>query len=503
MPMEQIEGYQGLNVFYGDIHNHCGMSYGHGTLAEALNNAHLQLDFVSVTLHAVWPDIPEKDPRLGYLVDYHKEGFRKAFKNWVEYNRRINGENRPGDFITFPSYEWHSNQYGDHCVYYLSGKGQPILEVDDLPEFRRRLKQLSTDALLIPHHIGYKRNYRGLNWNAFTEELSPVVEIFSFHGASENCEGPYPYLHTMGPRHGSSCAQAGWSQGHIFGVVGSTDHHNAFPGSYGYGRMGVWAEKLTREDIWESIKERRTYALTGDRIELAFSMNGLPMGSICPSDKNRNLHVAVTGGSRIDYVDVLHNNRVIHRECPIHQQTSDNQYKVYLELGWGEKPEDTQWEVDLRLINGEFVGIEPRFRGFGSQGNPDQNNYAYTKWEQPGSGRIYFSTRTRPNPSLHTASTEGMCFEIKADQKTKLVAEINGHKYEHELATLIDGAKTHYLGGFVSPAVCFHRAIPQSEYQHNFSFQHSHQPEGRDWYYLRVRQSNNQWAWSSPIWIDD
>ena len=37
------------SAYYGDIHNHCGISYGHGTIEDAYENAKLQLDFVSVT----------------------------------------------------------------------------------------------------------------------------------------------------------------------------------------------------------------------------------------------------------------------------------------------------------------------------------------------------------------------------------------------------------------------------------------------------------------------
>jgi hypothetical protein len=50
----------------------------------------------------------------------------------------------------------------------------------------------------------------------------------------------------MGPRDGRSTAQYGLAQGNVFGLIGSTDHHSAYPGSYGHGRLGVWATELTR-----------------------------------------------------------------------------------------------------------------------------------------------------------------------------------------------------------------------------------------------------------------
>ncbi len=503
MAYHNNSAYQDLAVYYGDLHNHCGLSYGHGTFAEAIKNARLQLDFASVTLHAVWPDIPENDERLGYLVDYHKEGFKKAFHNWQTYLAETEAANDPGHFITFPSYEWHSNQFGDHCIYYKNGVGNPILETQDLTELRQALKALPTETFMIPHHIGYKTGFRGINWKAFTNELSPVVEVFSFHGCSESSEGPYPYLHTMGPRDSQSCAQSGWAMGNLFGVVGSTDHHNAFPGSYGSGRLGVWASSLSREAIWDAIAKRRTYALTGDRIQLQFSLNGRPMGSICPPDETRHITVAVDGGDTLDYIEILHNNQVIHRECLIPPKAAGKRFKVYVEFGWGEFDEDTFWDVGLQIRRGTLHSIEPRFRGFGAQGDPGSDNYAYTDWSQTDQNNVHFTTRTRRNPSLHSPGTEGMCLEIDGNEKTLIHGEVNGQVYEHSLAELSAGAQTHYLDGFVSPAIDFHRAVPQSEYQHEFNFTHiNHHPEQRDWYALRVRQRNNQWAWSSPIWVE-
>lgn len=52
-----------LKVFWGDLHNHCNVTYGHGDLSDALAAAGQQLDFVSVTPHALWPDIPGETTR--------------------------------------------------------------------------------------------------------------------------------------------------------------------------------------------------------------------------------------------------------------------------------------------------------------------------------------------------------------------------------------------------------------------------------------------------------
>jgi hypothetical protein len=502
MPSIAPDAFQQLSVYYGDLHNHCDLSYGHGSLADALHNARLQLDFASVTVHAVWPDLPVDDPALGYLVDYHRKGFQKAQANWPGYLATLDAANEEGRFVTFPSFEWHSLAYGDYCVYYMQAANAPLVDAPDLPALRRAVRAAASPAFLIPHHIGYRQGWRGINWPAFSAELSPVAEIFSFHGLSESCDGPYPYLHTMGPRHEQSTAHYGWSQGHVFGLIASTDHHNAFPGSYGYGRLGVWAGELTRAAIWEAIAQRRTYALTGDRIALAFALNGQPMGAICPRAAERWIEVEVSGGGALDYVEVLHNNRIIHRENVFPQRMAHGRFRLHIELGWGERAETTTWDVDLRVAGGVVHTVEPRFRGYGPTDDPEENNFACSNWQQIDDGHVRFHTCTRQNPSLHTPGTEGLSLELEGGQETTLQAVVNGQEIAVPLAELMTGARTWYLGGFVSPAICFHRAVPQTESAHRFAFLHRRDATAREWYTVRVRQRNDQWAWSSPIWVE-
>ena len=50
----------GLKVFWGDIHNHCNITYGHGDMRLAFEAAKQQLDFVAVTPHAMCRIFPVK-----------------------------------------------------------------------------------------------------------------------------------------------------------------------------------------------------------------------------------------------------------------------------------------------------------------------------------------------------------------------------------------------------------------------------------------------------------
>ena len=71
-----------MKLLWGDIHNHCGITYGYGSLKNALARAKSHLDFCAVTGHAMWPDIPERTPETAFVVDFHQAGFRKLYDHW-------------------------------------------------------------------------------------------------------------------------------------------------------------------------------------------------------------------------------------------------------------------------------------------------------------------------------------------------------------------------------------------------------------------------------------
>ena len=252
-----------MNVYWGDIHNHCGISYGYRSLENALTAAREHLDFCSVTGHAFWEDIPPRTPELAFMVDYHERGFARLAANWETVRRTLEEANMPREFVTFQSYEAHSRRYGDYYIVSPSAElplfraGSPTELVDGLAP---------VPVIAVPHHVAYVPGYRGTNWETFSPSISPVVEVYSKHGCGMSEQAPYPYLHTMGPRDWRSTVRAGMARGHRFGFIASTDHHAGYPGSYGDGRLAVLAEQKTRAAIWEAILARRTYAVTGDKI---------------------------------------------------------------------------------------------------------------------------------------------------------------------------------------------------------------------------------------------
>ncbi|MCZ7597045.1 MAG: DUF3604 domain-containing protein [Gammaproteobacteria bacterium] len=126
-----------MKRYWGDLHNHCGISYGHGSLAAALQRAAGQLDFASVTGHAFWPDMPADRERYGYLIDFHVGGFEKLAAGWDEALATFRRHHRNHEFVTFAGYEVHGAAYGDRTVILKEPEG-PLVSGDTLANWPRR-----------------------------------------------------------------------------------------------------------------------------------------------------------------------------------------------------------------------------------------------------------------------------------------------------------------------------------------------------------------------------
>ncbi len=507
MASDSAAPFAGLTAYFGDLHNHCDISYGRGSMDEAWQNARLQLDFASVTGHAWWPDMPPRDGRLDYLVDYHVRGFEHLASVWDEVQEKTARAHEDGRFVTFLSFEWHSMRHGDYCFYYDGAHGE-IVRAPDIAGLRAAIDAVRADgrrAMMIPHHVCYVPGYRGVNWSDFDARYSPLVEIVSMHGCAEHDDAPRPYLHSMGPRDDRGSMRAGLAAGLRFGVIGSTDHHAAHPGSHDHGRLGVWASELTRDGIWSALEARRTWALTGDRIELAFAVNGEPMGAEIAATPERTVRVDARAGAALDYVEIVKDGVALARRDAVGLAPQSGPHfrgKVALTLGWGERGEPTRWRARLGVRGGRLLGVEPRLRGeeapesrFGFDGSFHAASVS-TEGDD-----VVLDTRTWKNPTTRSDATQAVAIELEGDGHTRLVAEVNGQRLELSLAELRDGPRAVLSDGFVSPAWQLSRAIPEAEYAWSFEIEDTDPGRASSYYYARVRQKNDQWAWSSPVFV--
>jgi hypothetical protein len=224
---------------------------------------------------------------------------------------------KPNKFVSFLSFEWQHSSYGDKIIHFLSGD-QPCLFVDD-PRYNnpeklyRALKD--SDCFIISHHPGYplEQWVPGTDFDHVDAELERVIELWSMHGSSEG----YDSIGDMSLKNfdPNQTVMEALRKGKRFGFVGGSDTHKGRPGgslegqnppNWG-GMAAVWATGLTRVELFEAIRNRRTYALMQKRIILIFRVNGAWMGSEVPFSSEADIEVYVWAPSIITSIEIMKN----------------------------------------------------------------------------------------------------------------------------------------------------------------------------------------------------
>lgn len=503
------------SLYWGDLHCHSGISYGRGTLENAYIAARENgLDFCANVGHSSWHDTPRDEEHMNRIkgyIDYHDEGYERLAGLWPHIKQHTREVTQPGSFIPFLAFEWHSIKYGDHNVIYLEPEGE-IIKADSIGELRDKMK--GQQAIIIPHHIAYGPGSRGINWEAFEESSQcPIVEVYSFHGCSVSDTSPYPMLREMGARSSERTMEAGLRKGYKFGIYASTDNHYGYPGSYGEGKVGVYARDLTRNSLWEAFQARRLYAVTGDRIALDFRVDDLLMGEAGAGKGKRDIRFSVVGEDFIDYIELNKNGRVIHRFnpplSPRVPKTSTVRAKIRLQWGWGVKTLLREWEGRVKLSRGRLLAATPCFCAQHSEGDSydtergivqDYNSFISRIQEQDETS-LAFTSFSFGNPTPLTPINNSIVLDVEMPLDARLSARINGKDFEHSLAELLEGQRSHLIGGYLDAAVSFFRAVPEAAFTLTGGVVDEVIENPTDYYYLTVRQKNNQWAWSSPVWI--
>ena len=62
-------------------------------------------------------------------------------------------------------------------------------------------------------------------------------------------------------------------------------------------------------------------------------------------------------------------------------------------------------------------------------------------------------------------------------------------------------AEIFFTGEFSSESVMVHRVVFAENYRTEFRFVDESDTKSTDWYQIRVAQTNDSYAWSSPIWV--
>ena len=217
---------------------------------------------------------------------------------WEFCQTKVREYHESGKFVTFKGYEAGA-PIGHRNVIYVTDDIEPPLDAARFSSFHpKKLYEYygeRNDAIMIPHHVK-----TWTDWTFHDPKLEPIMEIYSCWGQSEN---PSLDLWNKGMTPGAG-AWAAFERGYRMGLMASSDNHVGMPGRsspgdrqahtpYKGGLCAIWAPELTRESLFEALKQRRCYGTTGARIIVRFSIDGKPMGSSVTLDGGSNVQAAI------------------------------------------------------------------------------------------------------------------------------------------------------------------------------------------------------------------
>jgi hypothetical protein len=272
------------------------------------------------------------------------------------------------------------------------------------------------------------------------------------------------------------------------------------------GLTGVYAQGKSRNDIWNGMYERRTFAVTGHiNALLSFYVNGEFMGgSLQRGASEAKVTARISGTQPILRVDLLKNSKVINSIYPTRN------HGRLLRVIWGDNV--YQRRAAEGMTSGE---LKP---GAGTlvlkqTVNLDQ---AFEKVWQDGSGikwRTAAVSNDRDGFIADISGVDGGTLSFHLDDSNHMgvfdvkipLEQLKRDGYFAWSKRGDERVKHAYMAKMgVAPTFFVECELVDTEgpMDVDFNYEDRNPPKPGDYYYLRMEQLDTNKAWSSPVWVN-
>ena len=386
----------------------------------------------------------------------------------------------PGRFVPLYGFEWTSPDTGHQNVIYGDvQRGAPIFSAfaegsTDPPGLWRSLAEHPDyPAITIPHHPGAAMVHN--DWDYHDPRFSRLVEIFQ--ACRGNYEAPGAFRQYADATAEGTFVVDGLLRGHKFGLIGSSDH------GHGASYVGAFAERLTRDSVFEALHSRRTFAATTRGIVLDVRMGDAFLGEEVTTD-TRELSIHAEGYTDLARLDIVRDGEVVFASVP-DLGLPEGWIAVPLRLEWGESGETTVWDGELTVRGGHVVQT-PFWSPEIVDAQPHRvawRHCAHSFGEPYGSQRGGIElTVAGPAHATVTIAAGGRCEELGLGELS--------HARRHELPGRTGRFYVQNgVGGLSSMGTA------------TLDLTWADDSRAAAFYYVRVFQIDGEMAWSSPIWV--
>lgn len=459
--------------YWGDLHGQTGQTVGTGSLDEYFtfgrNKAFLDFTGWQGNDFQITPDL------------------------WREVNEAIQRHHEPGRFVTFPGYEWSglSPAGGDHNIYFKGDEGalhrSSHWQVDDdtdLATDRYPISELwrefegRTDVMGVAHVGG-----RHANLDFLDERFVPVIEVHSHHGTFE-------WMITDALRRNLRV-----------GFICGSDDHTCRPGlSYptqatsrglttfdvSGGLTAVFADELSRDAVWQALRNRHCYGTTGTRILLDVAADGHPMGAAFTTGQPPEVQVSIEATGPLLDVELYRGEDLVYRAPFRKPATPEDRSILVLWSGVrvrGRKKVVT-WDGQLQVRNGRYTSVRPVAFDRADEGITSLTNQRLT-WRSTTSGDV-----------------DGFIMTVDGDDDTVLDIVTPPLSVTCPLSKIGFAPRVYQAGGVNQRLVIAETTPDEGPIRWEFTYQDDTLAPGVHPYWLRVIQEDGQMAWSSPIYVE-
>src|SRR5581483_7675533 len=449
----------GLRRYWGDLHGQSGETIGMGT-AEAYFRYARDAAFID-------------------MVGHQGNDFQITDAFWEELNRLTAKFDEPGRFVCLPGYEWSGNtgMGGDRNIFYRR-EGRPIrrsshilvqgqTSTDAIYTADELFRALEGEDAIVIAHVGGR--YADLKY-AHDGRLERAVEVHSTWGTFEWL------LHDA------------FEKGFRVGVVCHSDDHKGRPGATRPGASSFGAiggltcysmPELTRDALFEALRQRRHYGTTGARIFMdlqaafdqpvtAFSDDPLlgptrefpiqraAMGSIIrPGRMPMRLSAEVIGTAPVERVDVMHGTKVAQTVRPYRAADLGRRVRVLWQgAEYRGRGRETLWQGKLTVAGNRIA----RFAAVNFL-NPER----IVQETSPGTALSW--------TSVTTGNLAGIDLWLERPDQGTLEAETNIVSGKVDLTALAGETRT-FDGGGLGRQLSVYR-LPEADWDRKVTIDHT------------------------------
>ncbi|OPZ98767.1 MAG: hypothetical protein BWY70_01148 [Bacteroidetes bacterium ADurb.Bin408] len=267
-------------AFYGNLHSHTGNSDGANNPVYAYNYARdsASLDFLAVTDHLEQIDVLE----------------------WYYVKANADAVSSNGTYVGIAGWEWGSPLHGHVNVFNTTSIITDVTNLwytTDLPAFYNWILT-HAPALAQFNHPGEETYFT--NWNDF-EYIDTILD------------NAIPLLEVQNVQQATDYYEYALNKGWHLSPVWNQDNHSADWGTKNNGRAGIWANSLSRTDLFDAIKMGRTFATMDKNAFVWLDISGVPMGRTLQRYSQMPLHIKLNdaGNEAWQQIELVSNLGVV------------------------------------------------------------------------------------------------------------------------------------------------------------------------------------------------